>query len=152
MSHTVKFSADVVRARIKALSALQNMMDGSTTIPINSDAAPALNQTIVFAFTRALMHLARYVSSYNMEPENFYTNPSDLLMLEAQFNIPEDSDVNWPVVVKVFEEFMANQVMAEILPSSRKSSSVYSSLASESLQSLLDLFSFSTPIPRLKRY
>lgn len=151
MQHTVTFSADIVRARIKALSALQNMMDDTDTIPLNSDAAPALNQTIVFAFTRALMHLARHVSSFKIDPENFYVDPSDLLMLQVEFVVPEGSSVNWPVVVKVFEEFMANEVLAEILPANHKAVAIFRSLAHESLRALIDLFSFSETLPRVKR-
>ena len=151
MTHTVIFSADIVRARIQALSALQNMMDDTNTIPLNSDAAPALNQTIVFAFTRALMHLARYVSSFKIDPENFYLDPGDLLMLEVEFDVPQESSLNWPVIVKVFEEFMANEVMAEILPSDHKAVNIYRSLAGESLNALLDLFSLTAPLPRVRR-
>lgn len=151
MTHTVNFSADIIRARVKALSALQNMMDETETLPLNSDAAPALNQTIVFAFTRLLMYHARNVKSFKIDPENFYTDPSHLLMLEAEFEVPAGAGINWPVFVKVAEEFMSNQVMAELLPGNHKGIDIYRSLADEALQSIAEMFSFSGAIPRVKR-
>lgn len=151
MKHSLNFSADVIRARVKALSALQNMIDGGEHIPLNTDANPALNQLIVFAFGRALIQLAPHVAEYTVEPNDFHSNPTDLLMLEAIVDAKEGRGISWSMVVSVVEDYIANRVMAEVLSGSNPASTLYMNMADESMDLLREIMADGAIDVKLRR-
>ncbi len=151
MKHSINFSADVIRARVKALSALQTMIDGRERVPLNTDANPALNQLIVFAFSRALAQIVQHVTDYTIDPKDFYSNPVDLLMLEATIEVNNSTDIKWPIVVSAVEDYIANRVMAEILPDAHSAISLYLDMADNAISVLRDILDVGTSSIRLQR-
>ncbi len=138
MKTTVTVAPDVIRARIQALTALHVFIHDIDRYPLNADHNPALNQAMVFAFSRALMRLARWVDDFSIEPLNFYDNPVDLLMLEVSFKTSDDHGkaVSWPLVRRSLKEFISVEVIRETLPDGSLAG-FYSDRADDALSELV---------------
>ena len=118
MKTTVTVAPDVIRARVQALTALHVFVKDLDRSPLTADQNPAVNQAIVFAFSRALMRLAGWVDDFVIDPLDFYSNPVDLLMLEVTFMTTDEHGraVSWPLVRRALEEYVSVEVIRETLP------------------------------------
>jgi len=143
MKSTISVAPDVVRARVQALTAMHIFMEDLDRRPLTADNNAALNQAIVFAFSRALVKVAKWVDSFSIDPMNFYDNPDDLLLLEVTFKTDNGMDVNWPLVRRALEEFISVEVMRETLPDCRLVET-YSIRSNEALGEFADTLTQST--------
>ena len=152
MKITISIAADVIRARIQALSALHLFMNDIDRQPFTEDNAPALNQSIVFAFSRALMQVARHVDDFTIDPLNFYSHPQSLLQLEVTFGVKDGATVDSPLIRRALEEYISIAVMGDAFPAGALAST-YTVRADNALTefvSLLTLPSAGSPL-RLSR-
>lgn len=140
MKTTITIAPDVIRAHVKAISALHVYMAEVDRMPLTADNDPALNQSIVFAFSRALMYIAPWVDEFKIDPTNFYDNPTSLLQLEVTFNTPDGTTVNWPLLRRVFEEYISTRVMSELLPGGNLAYT-YATRADQTLSDLTNMLS-----------
>ncbi|MCM1450334.1 MAG: hypothetical protein NC082_08325 [Clostridiales bacterium] len=136
----VSISPDVVRARVQATSALHIFLNNLDRQPITADQSGAINQCMVFAFSRALIRLGRWVDGYRIDPENFYEHTDDLLLLEVTFKVRDDVEMNWPVVRRALEEYVSDFIMVETLGSANSMYREYLSMCNQSLDDLVALF------------
>lgn len=138
MKYTVSVAPDVIRARVQALTALHVFMKDLDRNPMSADQNSALNQSVVFAFSRAVVRLARWVDDFRIDPFDFYKNPVDLMLLEVTFKTSEAHGraINWSLVRRALEEFVSVEVIRETLPDCRLADS-YTSRAADALDELV---------------
>lgn len=152
MKTIVVLAPDVIKARIKALTSLHFFMKEIDRRPLTADDDPSLNQTIVFAFSQALIRLAPWVDSFKIEPTNFYDNPDELLQLEVTFEVSDSSRVSWPLVRRALEDYVSSSLMTELLADSHLAAT-YKTRCDDALldlDTMLTLPAAGSP-PRLKR-
>lgn len=150
MTMTISIAADVVRARIQAMTALHIFMHETTREPLTEDNAPALNQLIAGAFGEILFNNARNVVDYKLTPSNFYRTPSSDLFMEVTLELPGDTDVSAALLAATFEEYIAARVLEEIVEQDTLRQT-YGQRAIESGQRIHELFTLAASGCRLKR-
>lgn len=138
MKISIVISADVIRARIQALSALHVFMNDLDRRPYNEDDAAALNQAIVFAFSRALLPVARHVDSFRIEPLDFSSHPDATLLLEVTFTVDDSPTVSAELLRRALEEYISVAVLGDAMPAGPLSGT-YASRAKEALTEFVSL-------------
>lgn len=150
MKITISLTPDVIRARVQAQLALHRFVNGIDREPLTADHDAALNQSMAFAFGRAVVRMARWVDNYTISPADYHDNPAALLSLEVVFDFGDAISVPPAATIRTaFEEFIAAAVLAELYPDCDVSS-LRAADALDNLVSLLDMASLGS-LPRLAR-
>lgn len=152
MKSTIVLAPDIIRARVKALVSMHFFMKEIDRRPLTADDDPTLNQAIVFAFSRALIRIADWVDSFNIQPLNFYDTPDELLQLEVTLEVDNGATVNLPLIRRALEDYISSSLMNELLADSPQAST-YRMRCDDALieiDTMLTLPAAGSP-PRLKR-
>lgn len=147
---TISIAADVVRARIQAMTALHIFMHETTREPLTEDNAPALNQLIAGAFGEILFTNMPYVVEYKTVPSNFYRSPVSELTMEVTIKLPGETEANPQLIAATMEEYIASRVLEEIVEDDALRR-VYSQRALDNARRLSELFTLSGSGCRLRR-
>lgn len=139
-STKITIAPDVIRARVQAVSALHIFLNDLDRQPLTADQNAAVNQCMVFAFSRALMRVGRWVESFKIDPDNFYEHPDDLLMLEVTFKVRDDVEMCWEVVRRALEEYISDYVMVDVFGEGSSMRRDYLNQCNVSLDDIAALF------------
>lgn len=152
MKSTIVLAPDIIKARVKALVSMHFFMKEIDRRPLTADDDPTLNQAIVFAFSRALIRIADWVDSFNIQPLNFYDTPDELLQLEVTLEIDNGATVNLPLIRRALEDYISLSLMNELLAHSPQASTyrIRCDDALIEIDTMLTLPAAGSP-PRLKR-
>lgn len=150
MKTTITLAPATIRARVKALSALHSLYDNSESELLSDDNDPALNQGIVFAFFKAVMHLSSHIESFSVSPDDFNDGPYEALLLEVTFNTPDNAAIFRPLIKTSLEDFISNRLLAESLPSCHLTT-LFRTRETEALATLSQIFDNTTTPSSLRR-